>query len=51
MVDLQFCIYEYIYKRLYIIFFILFSIMVYYRVLKIVPCAVQKDLIDYLFYV
>ena len=35
IVDLQCCIHAYAYS-----FFIIFSIMVYYRILNIVPCAV-----------
>ena len=33
---------------IYTFFFILFSIMVYHRILNIVPCAVQQDLVVYL---
>ena len=33
------CLYIYIY--IYIFFFIFFSIVVYYRILNIVPCAIQ----------
>ena len=32
-------------------FFIFFSIMVYYRILNRVPCAIQKDLVVYVFYI
>ena len=32
-------------------FFIFFSVMVYCRILNIVPCAVQQDLVFHLFYV
>ena len=30
---------------IHIFFFIFFSIMVYHRILSIIPCAVQKDLV------
>ena len=33
------------------IFFIFFSIMIYYRILNIVPCATQQGLVVYLFYI
>ena len=33
----------------YILFSIVFSIMVYHRILKLVPCAIQEDLV-YSFY-
>ena len=33
---------------IYIFFFIFFSIMVYYRILNIAPCALQYDLVVYL---
>ena len=29
------------YTHIYILFFIFFSIMVYHRILNIVPCAIQ----------
>ena len=32
-------------------FFIFFSIMVYHRILNIVPCAIQYDPVVYLFYI
>ena len=35
-------------SHLYIFFFILFSIMVYLRILNIVPCAKQEDLVVHL---
>ena len=35
---------------IYIFFFRFFSIMGYYKMLNIVPCAIQQDLV-YLFYV
>ena len=34
----------------WILFFIFISIIVYYTILSIVPCAMQKDLVVYLFY-
>ena len=36
--------------QLYIHFFIFFSIVVYYRILNIVPCDIQ-DCVVYLFYI
>ena len=35
---------------IYAFFFIFFSIMVYHRILNIVPCALQQDLVVYLSY-
>ena len=32
----------------YILFYVFFSIVVYYRILNIVPCATQQDLVVYL---
>ena len=37
--------------HMYTFFFILFSIMVYHRILNIVPCAVQQDLVVYPSYI
>ena len=34
-----------------VFFFIFFSIMVYYKILNIVPCAIQQDLTVYLLYI
>ena len=31
--------------RIYTSFFILFSIMIYHRIVNIVPCAMQQDLV------
>ena len=49
------CVYIYTHAHphthTYIFFFIFFSIVVYYRILNIVPCAIQKDLVVYLFYI
>ena len=36
---------------MYIFFFIFFSILVYHKVLNIVPCAIQQDLVVYPFYI
>ena len=33
--------------HIYTFFFIFFSIMVYHRILNIVPCAIQQDLVGY----
>ena len=33
------------------VFFIFFFIVVYHRILNIIPCAIQKDLVIYLFYI
>ena len=41
----------YIYIYIYTFFFIFFSIMVYHRVLNIVPRAVQEDLVAHPFYI
>ena len=38
-----------LYMYMYIFFFILFSIMVYHRMLHIVPCTVQQDFVVYPF--
>ena len=35
----------------YTYFFIFFSIMVYYRILSIVPCAIQSDFVVYPSYI
>ena len=46
-------IYTYTHTHIYIYIYILFhilSIMVYHRVLNIVPCAIQEDLV-YPFYI
>ena len=40
-------IYMYIYVYTYIFFFMFFPSMVYQRMLYIVPCAIQKDLVVY----
>ena len=37
--------------HIYTLFFIFFSIIVYYRILNIVPCAIQQDLVVYPFYI
>ena len=37
--------------HMYTFFFILFSIMVYHRILNRVPCAIQSDLVVYSFYI
>ena len=38
--------------HIYTVFFkIFFSIMVYHRILNIVPCAIQQDLVVYPFYI
>ena len=44
-------IYIYIYVYTHTFFFIFFSIMVYHRVLNIVPCAIQEDLVAHPFYI
>ena len=31
------------------VFFRFFSILVYHKIVNIVPCAIQQDLVDYLF--
>ena len=42
----------YIYKEyIYIFYFIFFSIMVYYRILNIVPCVIWEDPVVSLFYI
>ena len=43
-------IYTYIYIYVYIFLFRFFSIIVYYKILSIVPCAIQQVLVGYLFY-
>ena len=35
---------------IYILFFIFFPVMIYYRILNIVPCAIQQDLVVYPIY-
>ena len=39
------------YTYIYIYFFRFFSIIGYYKMLSIVPCVVQKDLVSNLFYI
>ena len=41
----------YVCKYIYISFFILFSIMIYHKILNIVFCAIQKDLVVYPSYI
>ena len=41
----------YIYICVYIFFFRFFSIIGYYKILNIVPCAMQQDLVIYLFHI
>ena len=36
---------------MYILFFIIFSIMLYHRILNIVPCAIHYDLVIYSSYI
>ena len=47
----QFLIYSKVIHICIYVFFIFFSIMVYYNTLNIVPCAIQQDLVVYLFYI
>ena len=47
--QLYICVCVYIY--IYTFFFIFFSIIVYHRILNIVPCAIQQDFVVYPFYV
>ena len=53
--DLQCCVNFYCrakgFSDTHTFFFIVFSIMVYHRVLNIVPCAVQEDLVAHPFYI
>ena len=44
---IQLCVCVCVCVSVYIYFFILFSIMVYHRLLNIVPCATQQDLVVY----
>ena len=39
-----------IYISIYISFFRFFSLIGYYKILSIVPCAIQQVLVVYLFY-
>ena len=41
----------YKYNNIYLFFFRLFSLIGYYKILNIVPCAIQQDLVVYLFYI
>ena len=43
--------YTHIYTHILTFSFIFFSIMVYHRILNIVPCAIQYDLVVYPFYI
>lgn len=44
-------IYTYIFScSVYAVFLILFFFLVYYKILNIIPCATQKSLVVYLFY-
>ena len=36
---------------MYIFFFRFFSLISYYKILSIVPCAIQQVLVGYLFYI
>ena len=45
------CIYIYVHVCVHIFFFRLFSIIGYYKILSVVPCAIQKVLVGYLFYI
>ena len=50
IVDLQCCVNFCLQQSdsvIHIFFFIFFSTMVYHRILNIVPCAIQKDLVPY----
>ena len=42
--DLVIYLYIYLHIYIYIFFFIFFSIIVYHRILNIVPCAIHKDI-------
>ena len=41
----------YIYVYIYILFKIFFSTLVYYRILTMLPCAIQQDRVMYLLYI
>ena len=56
IVDLQCCVNfcctaKVIQLYIYMCFFVFFSIMVYQRILTVVPCAIQYDLVVYPFYI
>ena len=40
-----------LYIPTYLFFFRFFSIVVYYKILNIVPCAIQYGIVVYLFYI
>ena len=47
----SFLVYSKVIQLYMYIYFISFSTMIYYRILNIVPCAIQKDPVVYLFYI
>ena len=48
---IQLYIYIYIYIHIYIFFFRFFSLIDYYNILSIVPCAIEQVLVGYIFYI
>ena len=40
-----------LYIEIYLFFFKFFSLLDYYKILSIVPCAIQQVLVNYLFYI
>ena len=47
----SFLVYSKVIQLYMYIYLISFCTMIYYRILNIVPCAIQKDLVVYLFYI
>ena len=50
VLQIDLIIYIYIDTYIHIYFFVFFSITVYYRILNIIPCVTQEDLVVYPFY-
>ena len=48
-IHIYICVYIYVY--IYIFFFRFFSLVGYYKMLSIVPCAIQQIYVGYLFYI
>ena len=44
-------IYIYTHTHIFMLFFLFFSIMVYHRIMNIILCAIQSDLVVHPFYI
>ena len=47
----EFQVYDIVFLYIHIFYFILFFLIGYYKILSIVPCAMQYILVGYIFYV